>query len=79
MEADMSINCALDASLLNSASKVDRNGLRDIGLPLALGGVGRAGEGVAPGDVALLRNGLFEERFSVKPGDGRRAADKDGR
>lgn len=73
--ADMSINWALDASLLNSASKVERNGLRDMGRPLlltALGGVCRAGEGKA-GDAALLRKGLLELRFSVRPGDGRRS------
>lgn len=65
--ADMSINWALEASLLNSASKVERKGLRDIGLLPALVGVGKLGE------VARLRKGLLEERLSERPGDGRRS------
>lgn len=72
--ADISINWA---SLLNSASKVCRKGLRDIGRLPVLEGVGSAGEGMA-GDAALLRKGLLEDRLSVRPGDGRRSADKGG-
>ena len=63
---------SLDASLLNSASKVDRNGLRDIGLLLELERLALAGEG-KPGETALLRKGLLEDRLSVRPGDGRRS------
>jgi hypothetical protein len=58
--------------LLNSASKADMKGLRDMGLLPALFGVGSPGEGVA-GEAALLRNGLLDERLSVRPGDGRRS------
>lgn len=73
--ADMSINCA---SLLNSASKVCRKGLRDIGRLPALEGVCRAGEGMA-GDAARLRKGLLEFKLSVRPGEGRRwPVDKGG-
>lgn len=70
MVALMSINWA---SLLNSASKVCRKGLRDMGRLPALEGVCRAGEG-KPGEVALLRNGLFELSSSDRPGEGRRSA-----
>jgi hypothetical protein len=81
MSADMSIRSVLRASLLNSASNVDRNGLRDIGrLPELercwLAGELRAGEGRAgefwAGDTAL-RNGLLEEKLMDRPGDGRRS------
>jgi hypothetical protein len=75
--ADMSINLALAASLLNSASNVERNGLRDIGLPSALEAVFSAGDGIA-GDAARLRNGLLEDKFSERPGEGRRSVDKGG-
>lgn len=77
MDADISINCELAASLLNSASKVETKGLRDMGLlPLpALLGVCSEGEGMA-GEPALLRKGLLEERLRVRPGDGRRSVDK---
>lgn len=75
IEADMSISWGLDASLLNSASKVERKGFRDMGLLLVLDGVCSAGEGKA-GEAALLRNGLLEEKLSVSPGDGRRSVDK---
>ena len=73
MVADMSTR-SLDASLLNSASKVDIKGLRDIGLlpeleRLALAGEGKAGE-------AALRKGLLEERLSCRPGEGRLSVDK---
>jgi len=71
----LSLAASLFASLLNSASKVARKGLRDIGLLPALAEVGRAGEGVA-GEPVLERKGLFEERLSVRPGEGRRSADK---
>jgi hypothetical protein len=70
MVADMSTR-SRDASLLNSASKVDIKGLRDIGLlpelerlALVLAGEGKAGE-------AALRKGLLEERLSCRPGEGR--------
>lgn len=66
----MSINWA---SLLNSASKVCKKGLRDIGRLPALVGVFREGEGKA-GEVALLRNGLLELSSSESPGEGRRSA-----
>jgi hypothetical protein len=62
---------------LNSASKVERNGLRDMGLLPALVGVCSAGEGIA-GDAALLRNGLLDDRLRVRPGEGRRSVDKGG-
>ena len=68
----MSMSCGLDASLLNSASKVERKGLRDMGLLLP---VLRAGEGKA-GEPALLRKGLLEERLRERPGEERRSADK---
>jgi hypothetical protein len=73
MVADMSTR-SRDASLLNSASKVDIKGLRDIGLlpeleRLALAGEGKAGE-------AALRKGLLEERLSCRPGEGRLSVDK---
>lgn len=77
MVADMSTR-SREASLLNSASKVDRNGLRDMGLlseleRWAMGGEGRAGE------AALLRKGLLEgRRLGERPGDGRLSADKEG-
>lgn len=72
--ADMSTR-SREASLLNSFSKVVRNGLRDMGLlpeleRSALVGVGKTGE------AARLRKGLLEERLRVKPGDGRRSVDK---
>lgn len=70
MVADMSMG--LEASLLNSASNAVMNGLRDMGLLPALFGVCMPGEG-APGEVALLRNGLLEERLSDRPGEGRRS------
>lgn len=72
--ADMSTR-SLEASLLNSASKVVRKGLRDIGLLPELERLALAGEGKA-GEAALLRNGLLEERLSVRPGEGRRSVDK---
>lgn len=75
MLADMSMRSDLDASLFNSASKVLMKGLRDMGLLPALVGVLRAGEGMA-GDAARLRNGLLEDRFSDRPGEGRRSGDK---
>jgi hypothetical protein len=75
MVADMSTR-SRDASLLNSASKVDIKGLRDIGLlpelerlALVLAGEGKAGE-------AALRKGLLEERLSCRPGEGRLSVDK---
>jgi hypothetical protein len=67
--ADMSIRSVFRASLLSSASKVERNGLRDIGLLLELERFALAGEW-RPGDAALLRKGLLEERLSDSPGDG---------
>lgn len=71
--ADMSIRSVLRASLLNSASKVDRKGLRDIGLLAELERSDwLAGEG-KPGDVALLRKGLLEDRLRESPGEGRRS------
>lgn len=72
-----------EASLLSSASKVVRKGLRDIGRLSELGrsavvrrklGEGMAGDERA-GDAARLRNGLLEDRFRARPGDGRRSAD----
>jgi hypothetical protein len=63
------------ACLLNSASKVVRKGLRDIGLLSALAGVETAGEGRA-GLPALLRNGLLEEKVMERPGEGRLSIDK---
>jgi hypothetical protein len=76
MSCDMSMRSVLRASLLNSASKVDRNGLRDIGLlpelsRFWLAGEARAGE-FSPGDTAL-RKGLLEERLIDRPGDGWRS------
>ena len=77
MVADMSMRSVLRASLLNSASKVLRKGLRDMGLLAELlRSDWLAGE-EKPGDVALLRKGLLEDRLRERPGDGRRsAADK---
>ena len=78
MVLDMSTPRSRDASLLNSASKVEMKGLRDIGLlaelerSVTLAGEGKAGE-------AALRKGLLEERLSCRPGDGRRSVDKRGR
>jgi hypothetical protein len=63
------------ASLLNSASKVVRKGLRDIGLLSALAGVEMAGEGRA-GLPVLLRNGLLEEKVMERLGEGRLSVDK---
>jgi hypothetical protein len=77
MAADMSMSVFL-ACLLNSASKVERNGLRDIGLLPELerswlaGEARFAGEG-RPGEVAW-RKGLLEERLMERPGEGRRSA-----
>jgi hypothetical protein len=80
--ADMSMSTSFSAlpesffaSLLNSASKVVRKGLRDIGLLSALTGVERAGEGRA-GLPALLRNGFLEEKLRARPGEGRLSVDK---
>lgn len=78
--ADMSMRSVRLASLLNSASNVDRNGLRDMGLLPELErcwlvGEWKAGEGCA-GEAARLRNGLLEERLSESPGDGRLSVDK---
>lgn len=70
--ADMSMRSVFLASLLNSASNVDKNGLRDIGLLPELERSWLAGE-CKLGDAALLRKGLFEERLSESPGDGRRS------
>lgn len=72
--ADMSTR-SFEASLLNSASKVDRKGLRDIGLLLELERWALAGSG-KPGEAARLRNGLLEDRLSVRPGEGWRSVDK---
>ena len=73
MVADMSTRSRL-ASLLNSFSKVEMKGLRDIGrLPelsrLALAGEFKAGEGKA--GEAARRKGLLEENSSCNPGEGR--------
>jgi hypothetical protein len=68
-EADMSMRSVFCASLLNSASKVERNGLRDIGRLLELERVALAGDCRA-GEGALLRKGLLEEKLSDRPGDG---------
>jgi len=68
----MSIRSVFLASLLNSASKVERNGLRDIGLLPELERSWLAGEWRL-GEAALLRNGLLEERLSESPGEGRRS------
>ena len=74
IEADMSMRSVFLASLLNSASNVDRNGLRDMGLLAELERSDWfAGEG-KPGEVALLRKGLLEDRLRESPGDGRRSA-----
>lgn len=75
--ADISINWGLAASLLNSASKVERKGFRDMGLLPALEGVCSAGEGMA-GEAALLRKGLLEDRLRDRLGEGRRSVDKGG-
>lgn len=75
MVADMSIRSVRFASLLNSASNVDRKGLRDMGLLAELERSDwLAGEG-KPGEVALLRKGLLEDRLRERPGDGRRSAE----
>jgi hypothetical protein len=72
--ADMSMRSVFLASLLNSASNVDRNGLRDMGLLAELERSDWfAGDG-KPGEVALLRKGLLEDRERERPGDGRRSA-----
>lgn len=74
MVADMSMRSVFLASLLNSASKVDKKGLRDMGLLAELERSDwLAGEG-NPGDVARLRKGLLEDRLRESPGDGRRSA-----
>ena len=74
MVADMSMRSVFLASLLNSASNVDRNGLRDMGLLAELERSDWfAGEG-KPGEDALLRKGLLEDRLRERPGDGRRSA-----
>ena len=73
MVADMSTR-SRDASLLNSASKVDIKGLRDIGLLPELERLALAGEG-KPGEAAR-RKGLLEERLSCRPGEGRLSVDK---
>jgi hypothetical protein len=74
IEADMSTRSRL-ASLLNSFSNVERNGLRDIGLlPELERSTWLAGDW-RPGEAAL-RKGLLEERLSCRPGDGRRSVDK---
>jgi hypothetical protein len=73
----MSMSCGFDASLLNSASKVEMKGFLDMGLLPALDGVFAEGEGMA-GDAARLRNGLLEERLRERPGEGRRSVDKGG-
>lgn len=74
MEADMSMRSVFLASLLNSASNVDRKGLRDMGLLAELERSDWfAGDG-KPGEVALLRKGLLEDRLRESPGDGRRSA-----
>jgi len=70
--ADMSMRSVFLASLLNSASKVERKGLRDIGLLSELGRPSLAGE-CRSGELARLRNGLLEERLIDRPGDGRRS------
>lgn len=70
----MSMRSVLLASLLNSASKVDKKGLRDMGLLAELERSDWfAGEG-KPGEVALLRKGLLEDRLRESPGEGRRSA-----
>ena len=75
MVADMSMRSVRLASLLNSASNVDRKGLRDMGLLAELERSDwLAGEG-KPGEVALLRKGLLEDRLRERPGDGRRSAE----
>ena len=74
IEADMSMSVFL-ASLLNSASKVERKGLRDMGLLPELerswlaGEARLEGEG-RPGEVAWWRKGLLEERLMERPGEG---------
>jgi hypothetical protein len=70
----MSMRSVLLASLLNSASKVDRKGLRDMGLLAELERSDwLAGEG-KPGELALWRKGLLEDRLRERPGEGRRSA-----
>jgi hypothetical protein len=81
MSWDMSMRSVFRASLLNSASNVERKGLRDIGLlpdesRCWLAGEARAGE-FSPGDTAL-RKGLLEERLSCRPGDGCRSVIRKG-
>jgi hypothetical protein len=70
--ADMSMRSVFCASLLNSASKVERKGLRDMGRLLELERVALAGDCRA-GEAALLRKGLLEDRLSERPGDGWRS------
>jgi hypothetical protein len=70
--ADMSMRSVFLASLLNSASKVERKGLRDIGLLPELKRPSLAGD-CRSGELARLRKGLLEERLSVSPGDGCRS------
>jgi hypothetical protein len=70
---DISMRSVFLASLLNSASKVLRNGLRDIGLLPELERSCRLAGEWRPGDTALLRNGLLEERLMDRPGEGRRS------
>jgi hypothetical protein len=53
------------------------NGLRDIGRLPALVGVWSEGELIA-GEEVRLRNGLLEDNSRLRPGDGRRSADKGG-
>jgi hypothetical protein len=78
MVADMSMSVFF-ASLLNSASNVERKGLRDMGLLPELERSWLAGEArlageERPGEVARLRKGLLEERLMERPGEGRRSA-----
>lgn len=80
MSADISIRSVLRASLLNSASNVDKKGLRDIGLLPELERCWLAGElraGELSGETAL-RNGLLLERLSDRPGDGCRSVIRKG-
>lgn len=77
IEADMSTR-SLEASLLNSASNVDRKGLRDIGLLPELERLAERGRGEgSAGETALLRNGLLDERLRARPGEERRSVDKE--
>ena len=75
----MSMRSVLLASLLNSASKVDRKGLRDMGLLAELERSDwLAGEG-KPGEVARWRKGLLEERLTDKVAVSRAAVFGEGR